>query len=265
MTTLITDNYTKQRAMKITLLGTGTSFPDPKRVQSGILVETDDVAILLDVGSGILQRLTHLKYDITKLDAIFISHFHIDHCSDFLALCQSLWLAGYDRVLQVYAPPNLREWSRGLRDIAFPYLLEKIGTEMHPLKENDLIYVGALSIATCPTLHGTMQTRAFKVEEEGFSFVFSSDTAPCPDVISLAKETNILIHECNWLDGKHPEGVHTSPSELAQVAEITMPSKVVLNHVSPEVVANSKKALDTVRRRTKADVTIGEDLTVFEN
>lgn len=251
--------------MKITLLGTGTSFPDPNRVQSGILVETSNTAILLDVGSGVLQRLAHLNYDITKIDAIFISHFHIDHCSDFLALCQSLWLAGYDRILQLYAPPNLHEWSRGTRDIAFPYLLEKVSIEMHSLRENDLIYIDSLNVAACPTLHGRMQTRAFKVEESGFSFVFSSDTAPCPEVISLAKETDILIHECNWLDGNHPQGVHTSPSELAHVAEMANPSKVILNHVSPEVVANSKKALDTVQRRTKAIVSLGEDLSVFTN
>ncbi|NHJ13381.1 MAG: MBL fold metallo-hydrolase [Candidatus Thorarchaeota archaeon] len=252
-------------AMKITLLGTGTSFPDPERVQSGILIETNDRTILLDIGSGVLQRLTHLKYDLTKIDAVFISHFHIDHCSDFLTLCQSLWLAGYDRSLQVYAPPNIREWSRGLRDIAFPYLLEKIGVEIHSLRENDLVYLDSLSVATCPTLHGTMQTRAFKVEEAGFKFVFSSDTAPSADVISLAKDADILVHECNWLDGNHPEGVHTSPSELAHVVEAANPSMIVLNHVSPEVVANSKKVIDTIQRRTKATVTMGEDFSVFSN
>ncbi|MFX1369637.1 MAG: MBL fold metallo-hydrolase [Promethearchaeota archaeon] len=265
MVTLITKVSIPLNAMKVTLLGTGTSVPDPERVQSGILVESGDTAILIDVGSGVLHRLSQLKFDITKLEAVFISHFHIDHCSDFLTLMQSLWLSGYDRPLQLYAPPNVTEWSRGVRDIAFPYLREKLGLEIMKLKENDLVYMGPLTLATCPTTHGTMQTRAFKVEEDDFSFVFSSDTAPCREIANLASGTEVLIHECHWLDGNLPEGVHTSPGGLVEVVEKANPSKLILNHMTPEIIANSSKVLESVQRRTKATVAMGEDLMQFES
>ncbi|MHA2360284.1 MAG: MBL fold metallo-hydrolase, partial [Candidatus Thorarchaeota archaeon] len=105
--------------MKVTLLGTGTSYPDPDRVQAGILVETGITKVLFDVGSGTLHRLTQLEFDLTTLDAVFLSHFHIDHVSDFLTLCQSLWLSGYERTFQLYAPPMVKDWSRGVHDVAF--------------------------------------------------------------------------------------------------------------------------------------------------
>jgi ribonuclease BN (tRNA processing enzyme) len=76
----------------------------------------------------------------------------------------------------------------------------------------------------------------------------------------LAKGTDVLIHECNWLDGPHPEGVHTSPSELARIAEEINPSKVILTHVAPEVVAKRDKVIEIVSRRTDAEVIVGEDL-----
>ncbi|MHA2041534.1 MAG: MBL fold metallo-hydrolase [Candidatus Thorarchaeota archaeon] len=246
--------------MKISLLGTGTSLPDPERVQSGVLVEAGETTLLLDVGSGVLQRMTQSGVDLTSINHVFISHFHIDHCSDFLSFCQSLWLLGYDKTLELYAPPRLREWSRGIYDIAFPYLREKLLVEKTSLKEEDVIHLGSVVVSTAPTTHSTLESRAFRVEYDGKSIVYSSDTAPCREVIELATGADILIHECNWLDGDYPKGVHTSPSELADIVERAEPKKVVITHISPEVVANEKQVLATVGRRTDAKVVLGKDL-----
>jgi ribonuclease BN (tRNA processing enzyme) len=98
------------------------------------------------------------------------------------------------------------------------------------------------------------------VEHEGKSIVYSSDTAPCREVIELATGADVLIHECNWLDGDHPKGVHTSPSELAEIVERAEPGKVVITHISPEVVAKEKQVKATIGRRTKAEVILAQDL-----
>jgi len=246
--------------MKVCLLGTGTSLPDPSRVQSGVLVKAGSHNLLLDIGSGVLQRMMQSRVDLTSIDHVFISHFHIDHCSDFLSFCQSLWLLGYDKTLELYAPPSLKEWSRGIYDIAFPYLREKLLVEKRVLKERDVVHLGPVTVSTAPTMHSTLESRALKVEHNGKSIVYSSDTAPCREVIELAAGTDILIHECNWLDGNYPRGVHTSPSELADIVERTEPSRVVITHVSPEVVENERQVLATVGRRTDAEILIAEDL-----
>jgi ribonuclease BN (tRNA processing enzyme) len=246
--------------MKVTLLGTGTSYPDSERVQSGILVDTGQTRVLFDVGSGTLHRLTQIEFDLTRLDAVFLSHFHIDHVSDFLTLCQSLWLSGYDRPLKLYAPPMVKEWSRGVHDVSFTYLREKLEIDITALKEDQVVHQGDLIVSNAPTLHSTMDTRAYKIEHKGKTLVISSDTAPCREVIELAKGCDLLVHECNWLDGPHPDGVHTSPTELSQVVEKANPKRLILTHVSPEVVAQQKKVIEIVKRRTDAEVAMGEDL-----
>jgi len=246
------------------LLGTGTSLPDPDRVQTGILVDVENFTALFDIGSGILHRLTQTGKDLTQLDAVFISHFHIDHCSDFLPLCQCLWLLGYDRPLKVYAPPTMKEWARGIFEVAFPYLREKIQVDMQYLQENDAIQAGPLSVSTCPTFHGKTETRAFRIEHNGKSILISGDTAPCREIVELGKGVDILIHECNWLDGSTPTGIHTTPSELTSIVEEIAPKKVVLVHTSPEVVKDKERVLNMVSRRTDAEVILGEDLMVLE-
>ncbi len=250
--------------MKVTLLGSGTSLPDPDRVQSGILVEVGNQTILFDVGSGTLHRLTQTQVDVTSIDAVFITHFHIDHCSDFIPLCQTLWLSGYRKTLKLFGPPAMREWARGVLEVAFPYLRGKIRIELLELEERETVYLGPVAISTSITIHGSMDTRAYKIEHEGKSVVYTGDTGPCRDVIELAQGVDLLIHELNWMDGKHPEGVHTSPSELMDIVEETCPHKVVLTHLSPEVIANKKSILATISRRSNAEVIIGEDLMVLD-
>jgi ribonuclease BN (tRNA processing enzyme) len=109
-----------------------------------------------------------------------------------------------------------------------------------------------------------MPTRAFKVEEAAFSFVFSSDTAPCTEITDLATGTNVLIHECHWLDGSKPEGVHTSPSGLSEVVEKAAPDRLILNHMTPQVVENAEKVVESIQRRTSASISVGQDLMEFE-
>ncbi|MFW9921585.1 MAG: MBL fold metallo-hydrolase [Candidatus Thorarchaeota archaeon] len=250
--------------MKVTLLGTGTSFPDPARVQSGIMIEEGEMFILIDIGSGVLHRLTQTGVNLTTLSGVFISHFHIDHWSDFVTLIQTLWLQGYDRSLPLFAPPDIRNVMRGLFDVAVPFYRDKVIIEPQILSERDSVQCGPFSISTCPTVHSTHDVRAFKIEQGGKSIVISSDTAFSRDIIELARDVDVLIHECNWLDGSNPEGVHTSPLELMRVVEESNPRRIILTHMMPEVVKERDKVLSIVGRRTNAEVIMGEDLMTIE-
>lgn len=250
--------------MRLTVLGSGTSYPDPSRVQSGILVETKDFPLIFDVGSGILHRLIQTSIDLTSVQHVFFTHFHIDHSLDFMTLYQTLWLLGYDKTLNIYGPPNINEWYSGLFEVSFPYLRDKFVIRRRTMNENDVVYIGNAIIKSCPTLHGNIQSRAFKIEKEGRSIVYSGDTAPCQELIELAHNADILVHECNWLDGDHRKGVHTSPSELTEIIEKCQPKRVILTHLTPEVVKNRENVVSIIKRRTNAEILLGHDLMSVE-
>jgi ribonuclease BN (tRNA processing enzyme) len=134
----------------------------------------------------------------------------------------------------------------------------------HVLKENMSIDYEKMSVRNTPTIHGKIESRAVKIQSEGKVFVYSSDTAPSQEFNSFARHADLLVHECNWLDGSHPEGVHTTPSELIHVVEEVEPSKLILTHLSPEVVQNKKKVLEIIFSTTESEVSMAEDLVSFE-
>ena len=249
--------------MKVTILGTGTSYPDPERVQSGILIKIDEESILFDIGPGVYNRLVETGIDLSSISTVFLTHFHIDHCSDFVMLCQNLWLNGHERPLNIFGPSTIKEWYRALFDIAYTYARDRLIINVGVLKEHEAVQVGKATISNVATIHGNIETHALRIEYKGKSLTYSSDTAPSRDVIDLAKGTDVLIHECNWLDGPNPEGVHTSPSQLAEIVEEVAPKKVILTHVSPEVVHDSSKVIEIVGRRTDAEILLGKDLMSF--
>ena len=66
--------------MKLTVLGSGTNVPHPKRSASGYWLETAAGTILLDCGPAAPLRMAQEGLNWAELDAIWISHFHLDHC-----------------------------------------------------------------------------------------------------------------------------------------------------------------------------------------
>ena len=102
--------------MKLTFLGTGTSTgvpmigcrcavcrstdPHDKRMRSSALVTTDKAAILIDCGPDFRQQA--LQHNITRLDAILLTHEHYDHVGgldDVRAIPQKLDVFANRRVM----------------------------------------------------------------------------------------------------------------------------------------------------------------------
>ena len=65
--------------MFLTVLGSGTSVPHPRRSSSAYWLETASGTVLLDCSPSAIQQMAELRLDWAGLDAIWISHFHLDH------------------------------------------------------------------------------------------------------------------------------------------------------------------------------------------
>jgi len=66
--------------MKLVVLGSGTSVPHPQRAAAAFWLETASGLVLLDCGADAAHRMAQEEVDWPNLDAIWISHLHLDHC-----------------------------------------------------------------------------------------------------------------------------------------------------------------------------------------
>ena len=76
--------------MKLTVLGSGTCLSDPERGAPGYLLQDRDTSIVIDSGSGTLQRLGRAGLNPVTIDGLVYTHRHVDHCAARLraGLCE---------------------------------------------------------------------------------------------------------------------------------------------------------------------------------
>src|ERR1700747_3723523 len=78
-----------------------------KRASSSYLVWEDGrPRVLVDAGGGSALRFGESGAQMSQLDLILFSHFHVDHSGDFAALIKSSWFEDLKRPLPIYGPPG---------------------------------------------------------------------------------------------------------------------------------------------------------------
>ena len=139
--------------------GTAGSVPTPRRGLPALLLRAGGHRILFDCGEGTQQQLLR-SVGLPELDAIFITHFHLDHWLGLVGMLKTFDLRARERTLDIYGPPGLRALFNDLR----PFL----GRTGYPLQVTELdahaeIGFAGYAIASFPVKH--------RVDAYGYAFV----------------------------------------------------------------------------------------------
>ncbi|MFX0168722.1 MAG: MBL fold metallo-hydrolase [Candidatus Hodarchaeota archaeon] len=249
--------------MEVTILGSGASILSPDRVLAGLMIEIGGDPLIFDMGAGVLHRLSCSLPELTRIEHLFLSHLHIDHCSDVVALIQSLWLMGYDKVLNVHGPKHLAVMSKAIGEI-FPYLLGKIEVKANILEPGYQAQSDNWRITTFPVNHGDFEAYGFLIEAEGKRIIYSGDTAPSSELVKYAKGADLLIHECSLPDRlKELAPNHSIPAEVGQIAAEAEVKSLVITHLYPELLEELGDALRSIRSSFSGKIIVPRDTQII--
>lgn len=232
--------------MKITFLGTGVSVPYGNRAQSSILIESD-VKVLVDCGIGALLRLEQLQISPNEIDAILITHHHLDHNGDLLNILKARWLMDAKEI-EIYGPKGTRFFMEAMLN-AFPYLRGKLKFK---IREEKSFKVGDLRVDAIPTIHS--------IESQGYvinDVAISGDTRAFKEFISI--ECSAMIHELS-LPFNFNADFHTTPENLKECLDFMRAQKLYLTHLYPMTHAVKDEILEFLGVKAK----IANDLESFE-
>jgi ribonuclease BN (tRNA processing enzyme) len=224
--------------MRLVTVGTGTAAPHPRRVQSGALVETADVRLLIDCGSGVAFRLAQLGLAWDRLTHLALTHFHADHTSDLATLIYG-WRYGLlpprQEPVEIIAPPGLATrvtamagaFGAGLLDLPPPIAL----VEMPPGTERPLAPGVVLASRKVPH---TDESVAYSLSGQGRRIVVTGDTGFDAGLGEWGAGCDVLLCECSL-----PEGLalptHLTPRQCGALAAIAQPRLLALTHFYPPV------------------------------
>ena len=218
--------------MKLTVVGCSPAWPNPGGAQSGYLIEDGGGRLLLDCGAGVLARLRELE-GWPRIDAIAVTHFHLDHWAD---LVPWVWgsLFGPGRELppvELWLPPGgMRQMEHMGSHFGWPDMFERA----FALREYDpdtAFSVAGFDVTARRLVHYDLETYGFRVSANGATLTYSSDSAPCPHLVELARGADLFLCEATLATGDEA-GLrgHLSADEALAAFRDAGASRLLITH-----------------------------------
>ena len=139
---------------KIHILGCGSALPTLKHNASSQLIEMRGKCFMVDCGEGAQMQFRCSHIHFSKLNAIFISHMHGDHCFGLMGLLSTLGMLGRTSKLRIYAPKDYEPLFR--QQVEFFMQTMEYEMEMIPVdtEKQQVIYEDhSLTVETVPLQH----------------------------------------------------------------------------------------------------------------
>ncbi len=139
---------------RVHILGCGSALPTLKHHSSSQVIEIRDKLFMVDCGEGTQMQLRRSRLRFTKINTIFISHLHGDHCFGLIGLISTFGLLGRTAPLHVYAPKEMEE----ILSMQIDFFCTALGYDVvfHGVEttEEKVIYEDrSLTVTTIPLLH----------------------------------------------------------------------------------------------------------------
>ena len=228
--------------MKLVVLGSGTSVFHPHRAAAAFWVQTAGGSLLLDCSADAPHRMAQEALDWPNLDAIWISHLHLDHCGGLAPLLFGMKHAPQTRSrkkpLQIFGCTGTKKLLTAIDDahhyklfeLPFPLHLTEVSANDSP---SQFEIMSGVTAAVVSTPHRPESLALRLADERGTTVVYSSDTGFSEEVGQFARHADLFVLECSFYRNK-PIQTHLELADAMRMSAIAEPRKVVLTHLYPE-------------------------------
>lgn len=226
--------------MLLIVLGSGTSVPHSQRASAGFWLATGGGSMLLDCSADAMHRMAQENLDWQNLDAIWISHLHLDHCGGLATLLFGMKhspqtqarhkplrifsCSGVERLLKAIDESN----DYGLFKQPFPLEIREFtdsGGEFTPFE--------GIRCEMFKTPH-TRESLAIRLtNSEKQTVVYSADTGVSEELATFARGADLFVLECSFYENK-PVQTHLNLAEAMRIAQMAEPRRLLLTHLYPE-------------------------------
>ena len=151
---------------ELTILGSGSAVPTPKRNPSSQFINCHNRRILIDCGEGTQFQIRKYKIKLQSIQIILISHLHGDHYFGLAGLLSTMNLLGRDGQLTIYGPVGLEDILRSQLKIGDSKFAFDITFKTLYGKEKEIIFEDKkIEIHTFPLKH-KIATNGFLIKEK---------------------------------------------------------------------------------------------------
>ena len=226
------------------ILGCGSALPTTRHFATSQVVNLRDKLFMIDCGEGAQMQLRKSRLKFSRLNHIFISHLHGDHCFGLMGLISTFGLLGRTAELHIHSPKGLEELLAPMLNFFCHTLAYKVIFHEFDTRQASVIYEDrSMTVPTIPLQH--------RIPCCGF--LFAEKARPNHIIRDMIDFYKVPVYELNRI--KNGADYITPEGEVIANVRLTRPSD------PPRRYAYCS---DTIFRREIAEQISGVDLLFHE-
>lgn len=226
------------------ILGCGSALPTTRHFATSQVVNLRDKLFMIDCGEGAQMQLRKSRLKFSRLNHIFISHLHGDHCFGLMGLISTFGLLGRTAELHIHSPKGLEELLAPMLNFFCHTLAYKVIFHEFDTRQASVIYEDrSMTVTTIPLQH--------RIPCCGF--LFAEKARPNHIIRDMIDFYKVPVYELNRI--KNGADYITPEGEVIANVRLTRPSD------PPRRYAYCS---DTIFRREIAEQISGVDLLFHE-
>jgi ribonuclease BN (tRNA processing enzyme) len=269
--------------LEVVVLGSGGPRAFGRAGSSFLVLVDGTPRILVDAGPGAFLRIGELEMDLQRVDAVLLTHLHIDHSEDLPAFFNARALTSDGPIsYRIFGPDGAGGFPRTSRFVdllvgsegAFAYqktfgVRETFDVRDLPIRLGSapakIVDEEGLVVEEIATHHGDCPSVAYRISHKGRVVVFSGDmdATALANIVRLARGASLLVFNCAVLDAPdsppHLYELHTPPKKIGEAARDAGVKSLLLSHLAPDVESREAAVQESIRAAFGGPVAFAHD------
>jgi len=265
--------------VKIEVLGSGGPEIDGRASTSYLLWIDNEAKLIVDMGSGSMLRFEESNATIETLEAVVLTHLHIDHSVDLPAFVKAGYFSKRSAALDVIGPyanssfPSINKFLEGLfgKNGVYRYMQDVLtpqsdSFEIIPVEINSNAVITrkykSFTLKLINVHHGIVPALGLAILVDGKKIVISGDTDDADKHLEkLLQNADIFIahHAISEHANSFAKSLHMQPSSIAQIAQKAHVKEILLTHRMNRTFGKEKETLKIMYKIYKGKITFADD------
>ena len=269
------------KSLTLEVLGSGGPEIDARASTSYILWIDNKARLLIDCGSGSMLRFEESGAKLKDLEAILLTHMHIDHVVDLPAYVKAGYFSSRSASLSIVGPygnnsfPSVTEYLnllfgkngayRYMQDVLTPqsdsFQIKALEVNAPNIKHLDF---KDFSLDIVNVYHGIVPALAYKITVGKKTVLISGDTSDKEKGLDkLAQNIDLFVahHAVAEKTNPYAADLHMTPSIIGRLAQKAKAKTLLLTHRMKRTLGKETQSLNEIRKSYKGKVIFAEDHT----
>ena len=264
------------------ILGSGGPELDGRASTSYLLWIDGEAKLIVDMGSGSMLHFEQSGAKLETLQAVVLTHLHIDHSVDLPAFMKAGFFSQRSDTLDIIAPdgnayfPSTTEFLKMLfgKRGAYRYMQDILSDNSDSfkivpidIKRSTRRVYKDFSLEFIRVHHGIVPSLALRIDVDGKSIVISGDTNNEDKTLeNISQNADLFVahHAVPQAEQGYAIQLHMRPLMIGKIAKNAAVKKIVLTHRMRRTLGDEKDSLKVIKSVYDGKVIFAEDRMKLE-